>query len=395
MDQAELRRHIRTLATLEEIEAPMISCYFNLEQGVHHLRDTINRRVAVLQRGLPEGDRPLFMEALAQVETYIKNELDSRAKGAALFARAGSRPYFLPLEFPVAVPTSIAVDRSPCIYHLIELQDTHQGYVVVICTETGVQILEVNLGTVTKQVWKERPELRDGVRRRWTKQHYQSHQRELTDRLIREAVDVLEQRVAAAGYHYLVLTGNQQLASRVRRRLPKRLEAVLVDLMPMTSRGELPEVVAAALTSLVKQEQAQSKPMVERLHEAICRHGLAVVGVQSALRALCENRVDVLILAKELDAETRERAVKSAEQHRCRIELVESSDLLMRYGGIGCLLRYRAFEPETDALGLREEGTCSTPTEDNSTCKDNAPAYAIRRTSMLPAREARSSGFEC
>ena len=33
--------------------------------------------------------------------------------------------------------------------------------------------------------------------------------------------------------------------------------------------------------------------------------------------------------------------VRMAEKQGCTIEVVDHSDILMRFGGVGCLLRYR------------------------------------------------------
>jgi stalled ribosome rescue protein Dom34 len=42
--------------------------------------------------------------------------------------------------------------------------------------------------------------------------------------------------------------------------------------------------------------------------------------------------------------DVKEELVRWAEQARCKIEVVNHSDVLMQLGGVGCLLRY--LEPE-------------------------------------------------
>ena len=41
------------------------------------------------------------------------------------------------------------------------------------------------------------------------------------------------------------------------------------------------------------------------------------------------------------DLDIKEEMVRIAEQHGCKIEVVDQSESLLRFGGIGCLLRYR------------------------------------------------------
>ena len=48
----------------------------------------------------------------------------------------------------------------------------------MISTTESARILDVNLGAIKAQLWKERSELRQRIGREWTKRHYESHQRE-------------------------------------------------------------------------------------------------------------------------------------------------------------------------------------------------------------------------
>ena len=56
---------------------------------------------------------------------------------------------------------------------------------------------------------------------------------------------------------------------------------------------------------------------------------------------------DACPLCKSTNLKTiniKEAMVRMAEKHRCTIEVVDNSDFLMRFGGVGCLLRYRLSE---------------------------------------------------
>jgi hypothetical protein len=57
-------------------------------------------------------------------------------------------------------------------------------------------------------------------------------------------------------------------------------------------------------------------------------------------------------MAQSFDPEFRLKGemVMLAEQHRCKIEIVNQSEALDRLGGVGCLLRYRMTFPEHSAL---------------------------------------------
>ena len=166
MELKNLQEHIRILATLAESDAEVISCYLTLAKDQLANRNAFDEQVRSLKLGMTGKDRSDFEAALERIEAYLKTELLPNAKGIALFSRAGADPFFLPLQFRVPLPNWVAVDTTPNIYHLVELKDTYHRYVVMISTEESVRILEVNLGTVTEELWKERPELPQACRPR-------------------------------------------------------------------------------------------------------------------------------------------------------------------------------------------------------------------------------------
>jgi len=272
---------------------------------------------------------------------FIKDDLRPDSKGVAAFARGGSQSFFLPLQFRAPLPTSIAVGATPNIYHLVELKDTYHRYVIMLCTEERVRILEVNLGAVTAEVWKERPELRERVGREWTKQHYQSHRRERTKQFIKETIGILDERMSAGGFTHLILAGIPRITSQVSEALPKHMTSMLVDSVPAPGREEVSHVVDATLSSFVEREQQESMSMAARLRDELYTNGLAMVGSDACIKALKRGQVDVLVLATEHNTEDKEELVRLAERQNCEVELVNESDMLMQLGGVGCLLRYQ------------------------------------------------------
>ena len=71
--------------------------------------------------------------------------------------RLATKPFFLPLQFRAPLPNWVAVGSTPNIYHLVELKDTYDRFVV------------------TLPLCKERPERRKRMGREWTRAHDQSH----------------------------------------------------------------------------------------------------------------------------------------------------------------------------------------------------------------------------
>jgi hypothetical protein len=387
MDLKFLQQHIRNLAIVKETDSHVVSCYLNLGRGVAGYRNALNERVGMLRKNLTGKSLADFEDALARIEEYLLTALSPASKGVALFARGGAIPFFIPLQFRVPLPNWIGMNSTPNIYHLVELKDTYHRFVVMIATNTSVRIVEVNLGEATQELWSERPELRKRVGRGWAKDHYQNHRRDRTEQFIKEEIHVLEQLMLAGGHSHLILAGNPRTIARVRKALPKYLAAKLVKTTVGASRGGISEVISATLASFVEQEELESLAVVDRLQQEIHTGGLAVADTRQTLSALQNSQVDVLVMARDYSPDPgwmcsacgtasvarqtvqecvgcgfrdirsfdpREEMVRIAERSGCVVEIVNHSEVLMRHGGVGALLRFLLPEQQrwtTEATG--------------------------------------------
>ena len=374
MELALLQQRIRELATLPETDAPVISCYVEIAKGRVKDRKVFEHQLRSIQDGWEGSRRQDLAKARQRIEAHLANELLTDTKGAAVFSRAGDQPYFLPLQFRVPLPNWVAADGTPNIYHLVELKDTYHRYVVMLCSETRARILEVNLGSVTAQLWKERPELRQRVGREWTKEHYQNHRRDRTERFVKEKVEVLEKLMSAGGHSHLILAGHPTMTSRVRSKLPKHLAEKLVDMVPAPLEAADTDIVKATLASFIEQEEKESRAAADEVERQIRVGGLAVSGTEASLQALRRQQADMLVVARSYspepgwrcatcdsmgsqaerpktcpecnladlqDLDIKEIMVKLAKQQGCTVEVVRQDEPLTRLGGVGCLLRYR------------------------------------------------------
>lgn len=339
----ELRSSLRTLVTQNETKDPFLSCFVD---RTNPLSDALlTERARVVRKALHEDDLPAFEEALGRIEGYLANQVKKNSRGVALFARAGEDPFFLALEFEVSIPTELAAGPLPNVYRLVELKDMYHRYVVLISNEQEARILEVSLGTVTRQLWTERPELRKRVGREWTKRHYHNHRRDRTDQFLKEKIRLLEKIMAAGGHSHLVLAGSAPLTGRLKKLLPRHLSDRLVDLVSTESRAHSGDVVKSTLAAFVEQEQEEAIRTAELLEVELRRGGLATIGFDACEESLENGQADTLVLASEgaspeLTAEARERLVRLAELSGANIEIVDDDQIMGRLGGVGCLLRY-------------------------------------------------------
>lgn len=377
VNMEELEEHIRTLATLEESDAPVTSCYLNVGRGPSGFRWALNERVQLLRRSLSGQALGQFEEALDNLEAFLSDGVSIRTRGVAIFARAGSRPFFLALQFDTSFPNWIAVGSTPNIYHLMEMKNNYERYAILLVTETSARIIGVNLGAMTERVWRAHPELRGRVGREWTKEHFQDHRRARTNQFIHDQIRCLESLLSACGYGNLILAGDARIIAAVRRALPKHLAARLVDVAPAAANDRVPDVINSTLQSFLQHEEVESHAIVEKLITQIHTQGLAVAGTRATMQAFRAGQADYLVVGRDYDpglgwechgcgrVETespqpdacpecrsrdlrqfriRAEFVRLAGELGCGVEVVEHSDALVNLGGVGCLLRFLAPE---------------------------------------------------
>jgi peptide subunit release factor 1 (eRF1) len=371
----ELKQQITVLASVEESDAPFISCYLNLENRQSGWRDVLDERARILRRILKGNDLADLEEALGKIEEWLAADLLPEAKGVAIFARGtcgGS--FMLPMQFAAPLPDWIVVYPTPNIYHLVELKDNYHRYVVLLALPNRACIVAVNLGAATIQAWIDQSGLRTRVGSEWARIHYCVNQAHRGDRFVHEKIVVLKQLMHAGGHTHLILAGDPEITTRVRHAMPNELADKLVDVAPASARDRQTEVIILTLSSFIEHEKHECRSVAERLIEGLRSQVLTVVGSAATLDALRRGEVDTLVMASGYQPDpgwtcsacratgteppktsvcpqcgkpstrpmdVREALLRLAGQSECTVEVVEQSDALMNLGGVGCLLRYQ------------------------------------------------------
>jgi hypothetical protein len=358
-------------------------------------RRVFTNRVEELRRSFSGQAAQLFEEALAPIERFLSVELHRGSKGAAVFSRAGRQPFFLALQFYVPLPTWIAADTLPNIYHLVELKDTYWRFVVLVCSQDTARIVSVNLGRVTLDLLRKRPELRRRAGREWTKEHFRRHRTTRIQQFVGDAVKALSEIMAAGRYDHLILAGDPKMTAMVRRALPSRAAARLSGVIRKPGRTGARDVVSESIACFVKAEHKESQATAEELQRRLRTGGLAVAGKRASYSALKRGQVETLVMGTEYsprpgwvcrgcrlertverrprkcpacgsrsleDLSIREAMLRLAERRGFHVELVRDSTTLARLGGVGCLLRFRPGQQGKTRPGRGRRRTALTPT---------------------------------
>jgi len=397
MTLAQLNAHIHTLISLESTESPLLSVYISLDGTPNGALRAVERRARAIREVLRDEDRESFEGALNKLRAFLAVGLQATTRGVAAFSRAGSRPFFLGLQFQVPVRNRLSFDSTPNICHLVEVKDRYHRYVVLIATESWTRILEINVGAMTRELWAVRPYLPNRVDPKWTQQTYQSHWRGRRKRFLRDTIDVLGELMGSGGHTHLILSGDPELTAQVRNHLPRHVAGKLVDVLTSSSSAGLRSAIAAARSRFIECERQESLDAVAQLVRGMRPGGLAVAGTGPTLLALRRGEANLLVMAKayrssrgwscsacdlvtagpvspsgclecgSMDVRPvnlKEEIVRLAERLSADVEFVSHSEVLMDLGGVGCLSR-----------GVTSKSEAKSANEDHGMVSQRAGAH--------------------
>ena len=336
-----LKKALIRLSEVAPNDSPLISCFVNLEEDLAQTLQAFERQARELGRRL-DGQRKVdFEDAFSEISHHLETAVSKGSKGAAIYSRWGERPFFLPLEFSVPLESKLILDSLPHLYPVIETKDTYHRFAIVVVTEEEARIVETVVGAVTREIFAKRPELRERLGREWTREHYQNHKKNRTDKFLQQKIGIVDELMKQRGHNYLVVAGSPKAVSRFTKALPSRLKKKLLTTLPTNPRNGIYPIVVEALEIFAANEHIESHDRVAELESAVMSNGLGVAGVAATRDALTQGYADMLIIDHELDEpELKEELVRLATRNDIPIETVKDSDSLARLSGVGCLLRY-------------------------------------------------------
>lgn len=365
VDAKSLEDHLNILIETEEANQPVFSFFMDLTD-TSVARSQLQEQVASLRGGLSPEHRMALSQAEMALLDYWGKSISNESLGLAFFYRDGEKSFQLGIPFHVPLTSWATADASPNIVPLVELRDSYDRYIVMISTEEQARILEIVLGTVTREAWLQRPELRKRVGREWTREHYQNHQKDRRRRFLKEKIDLLEKLASKGGYSHLILAGSDKMVAAVREELPAKLRDSLLDVCNLQVNDPREKVVRETIGTFVEQEQKESNANLDRLQQTLLNGSGAVVGLDACERTINAGVVDTLLIAGmekpgpgevlkthkhrvatgafQTLEQRRENLVKLAVEMQCPIEFVERDSFLDDYNGIGAILRYRGAE---------------------------------------------------
>jgi peptide subunit release factor 1 (eRF1) len=291
-------------------ERRVLSVYLQVDQG---RADRINRRfqVALLNNLRRTRQRVKSREELHEferngraVEELVRDH-EPEKKSLVIFADLEGG-LFWHRSSRIPFPDLVAWERRPCTRPLIEAQDEHAPYAVVLTDRAHARLLAVSAGEVSEMA---RVEAEERVRRfdasgkdqMWSQMNFQRRADAHASQHLKEVARTLAERAADLPFSRVLLAGPPDALAGLREHLPPALgERVIGRISLAVDSGEK-EIVAETSPRVESWERSDEERMVADLVTGASKDQNAVLGLAPTLRSAAEGRIRVLVYTDDLE----------------------------------------------------------------------------------------------
>ncbi|HJR60039.1 MAG TPA: Vms1/Ankzf1 family peptidyl-tRNA hydrolase [Vicinamibacterales bacterium] len=373
------------LARFEPAPYPVISLYLNTQPNAKgrdeyqtFVRQEFKARARTYPAGSPERDS--LDKDLERITTFLANELQPSANGAAIFAcSAGELFEAVQLTAPIEQHW-LYIGDTPHLYPLARLESRYPRYAAVVADTNTARIMVFAAGELVSQQDLKGEKTRRSSQGGWSQARFQRHIENFHLQHAKDIVDALERIVQQEGITQILTAGDEVILPLLREQMPKHLAEKVVDHLKLDARAPLDDVLTATLDAMGRQNERSDRERVAAAIGAYRAGGLGVVGPEDTLTALVKGQVDELLLTSSVhaiqnvsaqaaaatanDSTLLEPAVETAaggeaaqadpnvvrladelvtraRQTGARVTFVEDASLLEGYGGVAALLRFR------------------------------------------------------
>lgn len=321
---------------------------------------------------LAPEDLPSFEASVAQVETYLTDTFVADHPGLAIFA-SGSPEYFYVIPLAVSIEDRVDWETQPRIGPLELAVEQGERFAVAL-----VDIQRARLFTISAGVIEERRILDDYVTGKhsgggWAALNETKslrHREELIRHHIERTIEELEALHRDHPFRRLLVGGPVEAASLLRNELRSGLKESIAGTIELEVFAGDAEILQSSVAAIKAIERRDELALVTGL---LADKGSpsTVIGIDSVVYALGDDRVQRLVIASQLKAtgvectscgrlaghiarcprcgatvepvaDLAERAIECALSQRSEMVIVtdEAADRLLAAGGIAAVLRY-------------------------------------------------------
>jgi peptide subunit release factor 1 (eRF1) len=341
------------------------------ESEIDSLIDEASRDVEG-QDGLEHNERIALREDLERIKSFLLSD-DAPYKGArALAVFCSTRDdLFETVQLTRPVPGRVVIDRTPYVEPMIAAAQQLRWLVVLV----NMRAARLLAGSPDRL--RERARLDDQVHGRhqqggWSQANYERSVEDEVDRHLRNIAEIVAKRWEREQFDRLALGGPPEIVPRFAELLGQDVRAHEVPERVEVDIGSATEAqVREAVERLVDEDEKRSeREALDRLAAGVGSGARGAAGLEDAVAALNERRVETLLVDEGFDAQggscptcgllvagaadrcpadgselepvehMREAIVEAAVAQDAEVIVVRHHPDLGPLGGVGAVLRY-------------------------------------------------------
>lgn len=363
---------IRSLAGFRGQEAPVTSCYLDVDGRRHLRQQDLEHEVSTLLKSARRkaNGHDSVRRDLTRIEEFVKGGLDrSRTRGLAIFA-CSAHDLWEVIPLPVSVQNQVVINHMPAVSQLEAVNEESAALGVLLADKQRARMFVFELGDLVEhsELMDELPRDYDsrGEKERGDTAH---HRDALTHHHLKHAADVALAVFQDKGFEHLVIGAPDAISSELESLLHPYLRDRLFGRVQIPVASGVEDIRAAALEVEQQVERQKENQLVQRLREAVATGRRGVGGLAGVLDALNDRRAERLLVSKDYEApgwrcvpcgalgivgrscgrcdgemepidDVVEEAIDEALAQSCRVEICIGNADLDVLGRIGALLRY-------------------------------------------------------
>jgi peptide chain release factor subunit 1 len=301
---------VRSLARFRASDAPVTTCYLDLDGRVLPTHKDVQRAFDALVRQAHarfNGDtaHPSVISDLDRMTRHVKGYGRSHARSLAMFSCTSGGLWEVH-ELSVGVTNQIVVHPSPYVRQLEEIIDEYERFGVLLADRQRARMFLYEFGELV-----ERTEMVEEIERRGDDnrgEFYKTRQdHQLSEQVhqhLRHAAQMAFAVRQEFGFDRLLIGGPNEVQSELIAALHPYVRACVADeTLSVPTNASLAEVRRAAHEVEERIERKKEQTIVDRLREAVASGGRGVAGLPGVLLALNERRVALLLVSRGFVAE--------------------------------------------------------------------------------------------
>lgn len=376
-----LRETLRRLAALPPSGIPLVSAHLNLTPqgpGVLTYPVFLKKHLSEELRRVPERspEHESLERDAERIQRYLDYELPEGTRAVSLFARlTKDTEFFEALPIPTDFPEHLmVVSRTPFVIPLVRLSHRFVPALAAVVDTNTSRLFVISMGQIQARREVHDPKIKKPQMGGWAQPRYQRHAEHAYLHHAKETADALDRLLRESGASFVLLGGDEVILPELKRHLSKQVAERLLGVHHWDIRIPEHELVQRVIAQVEQAELERKRQRVLRVLEAAQANGQAVLGPGPTVAALCEGKVEELVLAdyprpsatarvcvacNELllngsfaacprcgaawlvESSLREEMVTRALAQGGEVEVVEPMPSLEQAGGVAAALRFK------------------------------------------------------